>query len=102
MSAYEIWNSTQAQIASGDAVILVFQLDPEAGPDGALLLIGQYGTGVEPVCMRFTASPGEAVNVSAGAQPGAFTVEVGAREYLVTVDAGARVLLNDTMVGQIR
>jgi hypothetical protein len=101
VSAYELWNSAHHSARSGDAVAELYVMDSEAG-EGAILLIGQDGTGVEPVCLRISRSNDNAVAVRASGATGAFEVEGGSHRFRVSVDAAARVFLDGVMIGQIR
>ena len=102
ISAYELWNSTAQSARSGEAVVLLYVLDPEAAPDGAILLIGQTGTGDEPVCLRVASPSEQTVRVLAGPSMETFIVEGGSRAFRLTIDEGARVLLDQAVIGQIR
>src|SRR5262245_9288846 len=94
--SYDLWNSVEREVISGNAIVHAYYMDPEAG-SGAMLLIGGDGTGVEPVCLHVT---GPDVAVS-GAGAGRFAIESGSRSFQLVVDANARVLLDGAMIGQI-
>lgn len=103
VSAYELYNSSYSQIVSGEAVVLLYRLDPEAvSPNevAAILLVGEFGTGIEPIVLR-VATPDQFVEVAAGEMDGTFDVTIGQARYLLRIERSGVVTLNNTRVGQI-
>lgn len=59
---YEAWNSVRPELVeSGDAVAMLYVMDSEAAPSTAgrqllaIVMVGERGTGIQPVAFRITA-----------------------------------------------
>ena len=101
ISGYELFNSTSSQVTSGEAVVLVHTLDPEAAPNdlAAILLVGQFGTGIEPIELRIVST--SPVRLAAGIQPGTFDLTIAGRTFPLSVAPNGAVVLNGVEMGRL-
>jgi hypothetical protein len=109
ISVYEAWNSAdRSLIKSADSIAMLYVMDTEAAPSEAgqqllaIVMVGQAGTGIEPVAFRISASNARAVRLVVG-QKGSFELFVGnGKAVHLDVQESGRVTLAGHTIGTIR
>jgi len=113
VTTYEMWNFAPSRlIPKGDVVVSLNVLDVEAAPIEAgkqllaVVLVGEYGTGVEPVAFRVSAPDSRIVEIvprSGETAPAIFDLSVGNEKPVpLVVEPDGRVTLAEHPLGVIK
>jgi hypothetical protein len=103
VTPYEIFNSSASQVESGEAVLLIYRIDPEAGPEDldAIVLVGQFGTGIEPLVLRIDARGERPLVIEAASTRNTFDVTIGGHTYALAVRRDSSVEMHNVVVGRL-